>query len=100
MQLSREWKSWRTFRLLCHFLHRIASSWLTIIGIFIFLAAKSEANNENIKSSLSKYKVKDLTMHQYTILNFNDTIDKAVAIMLNGQEKEFVVMNNQVVVGV
>ena len=40
-------------------------------------------------------------MHQFTILNFNDTIEKAVQTMLNGQEREFVVVNNeQQVIGI
>ncbi|MDA0902177.1 MAG: site-2 protease family protein [Proteobacteria bacterium] len=77
------------------------SPWLAIIGIFIFLSAKGEAAQESAKNYLSRYKVGDLTMHQFTILNFNDTIEKAVQTMLNGQEREFVVVNNeQQVIGI
>jgi Zn-dependent protease/CBS domain-containing protein len=78
----------------------INNPWLAIIGIFIFLAAKGEAMHEDIKSLLSKFKVKDLTMRQYTALDFNDPIQKAVDLTLNGQEKEFIFVNGKTTIGV
>jgi Zn-dependent protease len=74
--------------------------WLAIIGAFIFLAAKGEAVHEDVKSLLSKYRVRDLTMSKYTTLNSDDSVDKAVAIILNGQERDFIVAKGQETVGI
>jgi len=73
---------------------------LVLIGIFIFMAARTEETYERSRSILSDFKVKNLIMTKYTVFDHNDHIDKVVAVILASQEKEFVVVHNQEVVGV
>ncbi len=65
--------------------------WLVFIGLFVFLGAGAEFSQESTHSVLSKYRVKDVLMKKFTILDTDDPIDKAVEQLLNGQEKEFLV---------
>jgi len=77
-----------------------ANFWLIFIGIFIFFGAGVEALFETTKSMLSKFKVRDVTMTSYTILSPQDTIGKAVKTLLEGQEREFLVGEENEVQGV
>ena len=74
--------------------------WLVFIGIFIFLGAGGEASYEATKSMLSDYKIKDVLMTNYTLLSPQDTLDQAVKALLDGQEKEFLVGEEETIVGV
>lgn len=74
--------------------------WLIFIGLFIFLGAGAEANFETTRSVLSKYKVRDVLMHQFTTLHAFETIEKAVPILLDGQEKEFLVEQDNEIIGI
>lgn len=74
--------------------------WWIFIGLFIFLGAGAEANFESTRSALSKYKVRDVLMHQFTTFHAFETLDKAIAALLNGQEKEFLVEQDNEIIGV
>jgi Zn-dependent protease len=73
--------------------------WFVFIGIFIYLGAGAEANYEASRSVLAHYFVKDVIMHHFTLLQSDDTIDKAVKLLLDGSEKEFLVKENGIVTG-
>ena len=77
-----------------------ANMWLIFIGVFIFFGAGVEALFESTKGILEGYKVKDILMTNYTILNPQDTIEMAVKSLLQGQEREFLVGENNTVLGV
>lgn len=77
-----------------------ANIWLIFIGIFIFLGAGAEAAFESAKSALTGYKVKDAMMKKYTLLSAEDTLEKAVKLLLDGQEQDFVVAKNDNVKGI
>ncbi len=74
--------------------------WWIFIGLFIFLGAGAEANFETTRSALSRYTVRDVLMRQFTSLHAFETIEKAVAILLDGQEKEFLVEQDNEVIGI
>jgi len=74
--------------------------WLVIIGFFIYIGAGSEANMETIRTNLSDNKVRDVIMKKFSILLPQDTLEKAVRILLDSQEQEFIVAENEQVVGV
>lgn len=76
------------------------NTWLIFIGIFIFLGAGSEANYESTQAVLANYKVGDVLMHHYTTLHVWDRLDHAVALLLDGQEKEFLVEEDNKIVGI
>jgi Zn-dependent protease/CBS domain-containing protein len=75
------------------------SFWWMFIGLFIYLGAGAESNYEVARSTLSKYKVNDATMHHFHVLKTIDTINDALKMLLDGQEKEFLVAENEEVVG-
>lgn len=74
--------------------------WLIFIGIFIFLGAGAEADFEITKSALTGHKVKDVLMKEFIVLLPADKLDKAVQYLLDGQAQEFVVAENDEVVGI
>lgn len=74
--------------------------WLIFIGIFIFLGAGGEATSESTRASLSDHKVSDVLMKQFTLLAPTDTIQRAIDVLLNTQEKEFLIGEGDRVDGV
>lgn len=73
--------------------------WLMFIGIFIYLGAGAEANYEATHSVLSRHTVKDALMHRHTIFDVGATIREAVQLLLDGQEKEFLVQEEGRLIG-
>lgn len=74
--------------------------WWIFIGLFIFLGAGAESNFESTRSALANYKVRDVLMHQFTTFHAFETIDKTIAALLNGQEKEFLVEQDNEIIGI
>jgi Zn-dependent protease/predicted transcriptional regulator len=73
---------------------------LVFIGLFVFIVAKAEAKMEEAKEMLGDVKVKDLLMHNYSVLHPEDPLSKAVTLLLDSQEKSFVVKENGTVKGI
>ena len=69
--------------------------WLVLIGVFIFLGAGAEAEFEISKTVLSGHKVRDVLMKKFIVLLPEDTLEKAVQYLLDGQAQEFVVAKNE-----
>lgn len=76
------------------FLGFFSNPFLIFIGIFIMLGAQAEAQYTNAKHMLKGFKIKDATMRQYQTVNSNQTIKTAVEMLLNGQSKNFLVVEN------
>jgi Zn-dependent protease/predicted transcriptional regulator len=74
--------------------------WLVLIGVFIFMGAGAEAAYERTRSAMAGLKVKDAMMTRFTILAPGDQVDKAVKLLLEGQDKEFLVGNGDRIEGV
>jgi Zn-dependent protease len=73
---------------------------LPIIGIFIYLGAGAESNYEAVRSVLANFKVGDVVMRNFTTLHAWERIDKAVQLLLDGQDKDFLVEEDNVIIGV
>jgi Zn-dependent protease/predicted transcriptional regulator len=73
---------------------------LILIGIFIFTGARMEANYESSRSVLYRFKVRDAVMRQITGLDPKDTVAHAAQVLLNGSEKNFLVLDGQELAGV
>jgi len=82
------------------FLGFFTNIWLVFIGVFIYLGAGAEAIHEVTKSVLSGHTVKDVLMQSFTSVQPQETLEKVIQLLLNGQEQEFVVMENNNVVGI
>lgn len=74
--------------------------WLAFIGMFIFLGAGGEVAYEETRSVLSGYRVKDVIMTRYVVLQQNQTLSELVTRLLDGQDQEFLVSENGQVLGV
>ncbi len=75
--------------------------WLVFIGLFIYLGATAESRQVLTKSILEGYKVSDVLMTNYTQLYVHEPLQRAVELLLSGQEKEFLVFDlENIVVGV
>ncbi|MCB0569165.1 MAG: site-2 protease family protein [Phaeodactylibacter sp.] len=72
---------------------------LIFIGLFIYLGAGGEATYEAQRTALSNLTVEDVLMHQFTPLHAWETIGQATAILLDGQEKEFIVTEDNQIIG-
>lgn len=81
------------------FLGFFSSPFLVFIGLFIFVGAQAEANYTQIRSTLSEYKVKDVLMKDFKVIDKNETVKKAVQLLLNGQSKNFLITENNQPVG-
>lgn len=66
--------------------------WLIFIGLFIFLGASSESRYEQSRGLMTDLKVRDILMHHYTLIHAWEPLSSAVQTLLDGQEKDFVVV--------
>jgi len=82
------------------FLGFFVNIWLVFIGIFIYLGAGAEAHYENTKSILSGHIVRDVLMEQFSPLSPGQSLASVVELLLDGQETEFVVLENGEVSGI
>ena len=75
------------------------SPMLIFIGFFIFLGAQAELNAAEARSSLSGLRASDVVIRRYSSLKPDDTLSKAVSILLDSQEKFFLVKESGTVKG-
>ena len=68
---------------------------LIFIGLFIFLGAMAEYEQVKTESALKGHTVEEITMKDIPVLKRDDTIEKAVELLLNGQAKNFLIMENE-----
>ena len=73
---------------------------LIFIAIFIFIGAQREYELVRYSSVLTGYTVSDVLMHEYTPLHPDETLKRAVDILLDGPEQRFVVTDDNQVVGI
>ena len=76
------------------FLGFFSNPFLVFIGLFIFLGAQAEASYTQAKSMLAGYKVRDVLMKDYKMIDKGETVKEAVHMLLNGQSKNFLVTEN------
>ncbi len=81
------------------FLGFFGNPFLIFIGLFVFLGAMTEAEIVKNESLLKGRTVEEIVMKQIPALQTTDTINKAVAALLNGQAKNFLVLDGNAPVG-
>lgn len=72
---------------------------LILIAFFIFFGAYGENQTVKQQSILAGHTVKDAMLRYITRLHPDDTLQKAIAILLAGSEKDFVVTDDNIIVG-
>ena len=81
------------------FIGFFSNPFLVFIGLFIFLGAQAEAEFTLTQSLLKGYTVRDVLMRQYQTIESNETVKTAVAMLLNGQSRNFLITENGLSVG-
>lgn len=81
------------------FLGFFNSPFLIFIGLFIFLGAMAEAEMVKSESVLKGRKTEEVVMKNIPVLQTTDTVSKAVEELLNGQCKNFLVMDGDTPAG-
>lgn len=81
------------------FLGFFANPFLIFIGIFVFLGAQIESEFTESKHLLKGYTVRDVLMKQYPTIDYNETLETAVKLMLDSQNKYFLVTENNIPMG-
>ncbi|PSR14488.1 MAG: site-2 protease family protein [Bacteroidetes bacterium] len=74
--------------------------WLVFIGLFVYLGAGGEAAFETSRQILSPHTVRDAMMTKFSALHPADPLGKAVELLLDGQDQEFLVIDQGKVVGI
>jgi predicted transcriptional regulator len=75
------------------FLGFFGNPFLIFIGLFIFLGAMAEYEQVKTSSVLKGHTVEEMTMKDIPVLERKDTIGFAVEKFLNGQAKNFLIMD-------
>ena len=73
---------------------------LILIAVFVFIGAQAELQDVQSKSMLEGKKINDLLMRNFTPLNPGMPLKQVVDILLNGQEEEFIILDDNKVVGI
>lgn len=76
-----------------------SNPFLIAIGLFVMFGAQIETEHTEAQFLLKDFKVRDVLMTQYQTIDANDTLEIAVALLLDSQNKSFVVTENSKVVG-
>lgn len=72
---------------------------LVFIGIFVIIGAQVEADYTESKFILKGFKVHDVVMKQYPTIDANDTVKTAVELVLDSQNKNFLITEEGIPVG-
>ena len=75
------------------------SPFLIFIGIFVIIGAQIEADYTESKFILKGYKVHDVLMKDYQRIDANEKVKKAVELLLDSQNKNFLITENDIAVG-
>ncbi|MEF8811364.1 MAG: site-2 protease family protein [Bacteroidales bacterium] len=77
-----------------------ANPFLIFIAIFIYIGAQREYEMVKYTSVLAGYTIEKVLMHEYTPLHPQDSLKRAVEILLDGPEQRFIVTDEERVVGI
>ncbi|MFV5697948.1 site-2 protease family protein [Flavobacterium sp. ZT3R17] len=75
------------------------SPFLIFIGIFVIIGAQIEADYTESKFMLKGFKVQDVVMKDYQTIDANEKVKKAVELLLDSQNKNFLITENNMPVG-
>lgn len=73
---------------------------LIFIALFIFLGAFGENQYVQQEALIKDRKVGDAMMTNFTILSPEESVGKAIALLISGTEKNFIVMNGSEIAGI
>lgn len=77
----------------------MGNPFLIFIGIFVIVGAQMETDYAESKHFLKGFKVRDALMKDYPTIDANDSLKTAVELLLNSQNKIFLIMENELPIG-
>ncbi len=77
----------------------IPNPFLILIAVFIFLGAGAEADATESRVALRGLRVRDAMITRFFALDHDDTLDRAVALLLAGPQQDFPILRGDDVVG-
>ena len=89
----------KIFALLFVFWGFSANPFLIFIALFIFLSAQAELEHVRSEDYLGDYRLKDVLMKDFTLLEASAPLSQAIKVLLNGQEQRFLVSKGQDIIG-
>jgi Zn-dependent protease len=81
------------------FIGFFSNPFLILIGLFVIFLAQLETESVEFKNLLEGYTVRDVVMKEYQIIEADEKIKKAVAIILETEHRKFLVTQNNSLVG-
>lgn len=81
------------------FIGFFSNPFLILIGLFVIFSAQLETESVEFKNLLEGYTVRDVVMKEYQIIEADEKIKKAVAIILETEHRKFLVTQNNSLVG-
>jgi predicted transcriptional regulator len=82
------------------FIGLFSNPFLLFIAFFVWIGAGQEASMVQMKSALAGIPVGRLIITNYQSLSPQDTLERAIDLILSGSQTDFPVVENNVVVGV
>jgi len=76
-----------------------SNPFLIFIALFIFLSAQAELDHVRSRNYLKNYQVRDVLMKDFTLIDEASPLSHAIRILLNGQEKQFLVSDGKNITG-
>jgi Zn-dependent protease/CBS domain-containing protein len=73
---------------------------LVLIGIFLWFAAATEANMEQMKSMMQEFSTAQAMLTEFHLLSVDDTLARAVELTLTSHQRDFPVVDGSKLVGV
>jgi len=72
---------------------------LIIIAVFIYMAASSEELQVDIKETLKRYKIKDVSSHRFLSVNKTATLARILELMFHSHQEDFPVIEDGRMIG-
>jgi len=91
---------WQVFAILFFVLGLFFNPFLILIAFFIFIGAYGENQMVKQNSLLEGHVVREATLTNITLLSPKNSVQEVVEIILSSTEKDFVVMENDKIVGI
>lgn len=82
------------------FVGLFANPFLVFIAFFVWIGAAQESSMVQMKTSLGGIPVKKVTITHFDMLSPDDTLSRAVELILAGSQTDFPVVDNERVVGI
>jgi Zn-dependent protease/predicted transcriptional regulator len=90
----------QSIALLFIFLGMVSNAWITLVGVFLFLAAQMEERSAAFQSVLDNVRTEEVMLTDFAVLSPADTLEDALAKAVHSLQDDFPVVRGNDMVGV